>query len=147
MKGLLHPAADEEFAAAVQYYTDIDPDLGFRFYREIERLIANVCDHPERNRQFDPPARRHFSFEFPFALVYRLLARETSKSFVVPAALSLLFARPAIPRPKAQFCLRVANDGENAICSSLIKCRPVKLKRHVPWGSKCLPCFTLVLAQ
>lgn len=70
MKGLLHPAADEDFAAAVQYYADIDPDLGFRFYREIERLITNVCDHPERYREFDPPARRHFSFEFPFALIY-----------------------------------------------------------------------------
>jgi plasmid stabilization system protein ParE len=70
VKGLLHPAADEEFAASVQYYHDIEPDLGIRFYREIERLIANVCNHPERYCEFDPPARRHLSFEFPYALVY-----------------------------------------------------------------------------
>lgn len=56
MKGLLHPAADDEFAAAVQYYQAIDPELGVRFYREMERLISNVCEHPERYRELDPPA-------------------------------------------------------------------------------------------
>ena len=70
MKGLLHPDADEEFAAAVRYYSGIDLDLGIRFYRAIERLISEVCDHPDRYREFDPPARRHFSTDFPYALIY-----------------------------------------------------------------------------
>ena len=70
MKGLLHPAADEEFAGAVRYYAEIDPDLGARFYREIERMIGNVCADPERYRRFDPPARRHLSADFPYALIY-----------------------------------------------------------------------------
>jgi hypothetical protein len=70
VKGLLHPQADEEFAAAFVYYTDIDPDLGFRFYRVIERLILDVCAYPDRYREFDPPARRHFSSEFPYGVVY-----------------------------------------------------------------------------
>jgi hypothetical protein len=56
VKGLLHPAADEEFAGAVRYYAEIDPDLGVRFYREMERMIGNVCADPERYRRFDPPA-------------------------------------------------------------------------------------------
>ena len=46
MKGRLHPDADAEFADAVRYYSEIDPDLGVRFYREIERLIRDVCAHP-----------------------------------------------------------------------------------------------------
>ena len=69
MKGLLHPAADEEFAQAVCYYGEINPDLGARFYREIERLIGDVCAHPERYCQIDPPARRLISTDFPYALI------------------------------------------------------------------------------
>jgi hypothetical protein len=34
----LHPEADEEFAGAVAYYSEISPELGIRFYRE-----WNVC--------------------------------------------------------------------------------------------------------
>ena len=70
MKGLIHPAADAEFADAVSYYTERDPALGVRFYQEMEKLIREACDHPERYWQFDPPARRHFSFEFPYAVIY-----------------------------------------------------------------------------
>jgi len=70
VKALLHPAADEEFAAAVRYYAQIDPNLGLRFYREIERLISDVSADPERYRKFDPPARRHLSRDFPYVLVY-----------------------------------------------------------------------------
>jgi hypothetical protein len=46
------------------------PDLGVRFYREMERLIRDVCAHPERFRKFDPPVRRHFSAQFPYAVIY-----------------------------------------------------------------------------
>jgi toxin ParE1/3/4 len=69
VKGLLHPAADEELAEAVGYYTEINPDLGARFYREIERLIGDVCAHPDRYRKIVPPVRRHISADFPYALI------------------------------------------------------------------------------
>jgi toxin ParE1/3/4 len=70
VKGLLHLAADEEFAGAVRYYVEIDPDLGVRFYREIERMIRDICANPERYRRFDPSARRHLSADFPYAVIY-----------------------------------------------------------------------------
>lgn len=70
MKAVLHPEADAEFAEAVAYYRAIDPELGIRFYREMERLIGEVCAHPQRYCRFDPPARRHFSTWFPYAVVY-----------------------------------------------------------------------------
>lgn len=57
-------------AEAVRYYAAIDSDLGIRFYREIEQLIREVCAEPLRFRQFDPPARRHFSHWFPYAVIY-----------------------------------------------------------------------------
>ena len=70
MKHLLHPEADEEFAAAVRYYSEISPELGVRFYREMERLLREVCAHPKRFWEFDPPARRHLSGDFHYAVVY-----------------------------------------------------------------------------
>jgi hypothetical protein len=67
---LLHPEADEELAAAVRYYSEISPELGVRFYREMERLLREVCAHPERYWKFDPPARRHLSRDFSYAIVF-----------------------------------------------------------------------------
>jgi hypothetical protein len=66
---LLHPEADEEFAGAVRYYSGISPELGVRFYREMERLLREACADPERFRKFDAPARRHFSRDFPCAII------------------------------------------------------------------------------
>ena len=51
MKFLLHPEADEEFAAAVRYYSEISPELGLRFLREMERLSDPRWRHaPEHCR-------------------------------------------------------------------------------------------------
>jgi plasmid stabilization system protein ParE len=66
----LHPEADEEFVGAIRYYSEISPELGQRFYREMERLFFEVCADPERFRRFEPPARRHFSRDFPYAVIY-----------------------------------------------------------------------------
>ena len=65
-----HPEAAEEYTAAAEYYFKIQPALGGRFYDEIEGLIATVCRQPELFRMFDPPARRHFSAVFPYAVIY-----------------------------------------------------------------------------
>ncbi len=70
MRHAIHPEADLEFADAVRYYSEIDPELGHRFYREVERIVRGVCADPQRFRKFDPPARRHFSAEFPYAIIY-----------------------------------------------------------------------------
>lgn len=70
MKYLLHPEADEEFAGAVHYYSQVSPELGVRFYREMERLFHDVCAGPQRFRKFDPPARRSLSRDFPYAVIF-----------------------------------------------------------------------------
>jgi hypothetical protein len=51
-----HPEAAEEYEAAANYYTRIYPELGGRFYDEVERLIQDICREPARFRRFDPPA-------------------------------------------------------------------------------------------
>ena len=70
MKHRILPEADAEFAEAVRYYAGIDPELAVRFYREVERLIRDACTFPDRFFMFHPPARRHLSAVFPYAVVY-----------------------------------------------------------------------------
>jgi len=65
-----HPEADEEYADAATHYADIDPELGGRFYDEIERLIADACAAPRRFRKIDGDVRRHLADDFPYALLY-----------------------------------------------------------------------------
>ena len=65
-----HPEAADEYVAAADYYFKLQPGLGGRFYDEIERLIETVCRQPDLFRVFDPPARRHFSTVFPYAVIY-----------------------------------------------------------------------------
>ena len=64
-----HPEAAEEYAAAANYYFQIQSGLGGRFYAEVERLIEPGCRQPDLFRVFDPPARRHFSTVFPYAMI------------------------------------------------------------------------------
>jgi len=67
---LFHPEADAEYAAAARFYAKIQPELGGRFYDEIEAAIAAVCEHPRQFHEFDPPARRYLAQRFPYAIVY-----------------------------------------------------------------------------
>ena len=59
-----HREAEDEYAAAAEYYAGIEPELGRRFCDEIERLIRDVRQQPERFRSLDAPIRRHFSDVF-----------------------------------------------------------------------------------
>jgi toxin ParE1/3/4 len=65
-----HREAEEEYARATEYYLEINPDLGRRFYDEIERLISDIRRQPSRFRFFDRPVRGHFSDVFPYAALY-----------------------------------------------------------------------------
>ncbi len=65
-----HISASREYSEAAKYYSDINLELGGRFYDEIERLIKEIRTQPNRFRMFDSPVRRHFSTVFPFAVLY-----------------------------------------------------------------------------
>ena len=65
-----HREALEEYAQAAEDYAKIDPELGGRFYDEIERLIGDACRAPLLFRRVRGPIRRHFSTVFPFAILY-----------------------------------------------------------------------------
>jgi len=70
-----HPKAAEEYAEAAKYYTEIYPDLGRRFYDEMERLIRDIRREPKRFRRFDPPAQWHFFKCFSICSDLRRAAR------------------------------------------------------------------------
>lgn len=70
MNPVFHDEALRELREAVEYYKEVSPELVADFYFEMERLIREVCLHPQLFRQFDPPARRHFSTRFPYGLIY-----------------------------------------------------------------------------
>jgi plasmid stabilization system protein ParE len=65
-----HPEADAEYAEAARFYTEIQPELGGRFFDEIESAIATVCAHPRQFHEFEPPVRRCLARRFPYAIVY-----------------------------------------------------------------------------
>jgi plasmid stabilization system protein ParE len=67
---IFHPEAGAEYTQAVEYYAAIRPELGNRFYDEIERLVGEIGRQPERFFRFSPPARRALSREFPYSVVY-----------------------------------------------------------------------------
>ncbi len=66
----LHPEAEAEYEEAALHYTAVTPDLGGQFYDEIERLIADACRTPGIFRVIRAPARRHFTREFPYGIIY-----------------------------------------------------------------------------
>jgi len=65
-----HREALEEYTLAAEYYAGLSPDLGGRFYDEIERLINEACRAPSLYRRFRGAVRRHFSTVFPYAILY-----------------------------------------------------------------------------
>jgi len=65
-----HRDALAEYAQAAQDYAAVSPELGGRFYDEMERLIAEVCQWPEAYRCIRPSIRRHFSTTFPYGILY-----------------------------------------------------------------------------
>ena len=67
---VLHHEALEEFDAAAAHYAKIDPALGERFYGVIHHLIAEVRQSPGTFRFIRSPARRHFTREFPYGIIY-----------------------------------------------------------------------------
>lgn len=70
MKHVIHAEALRELGEAVDHYKAISPELVADFYLEMERLIYEVCLSPTLFRQFDAPARRHFSNRFPYGIIY-----------------------------------------------------------------------------
>jgi toxin ParE1/3/4 len=77
MRARFHPEARLDFRNAAAHYAAIGQELGQRFYRHIDALVAEIEASPELFRVYQPPqVRRHFRRPFPYAVVYIIRADE-----------------------------------------------------------------------
>ncbi|MHB8919852.1 MAG: type II toxin-antitoxin system RelE/ParE family toxin [Halothiobacillus sp.] len=80
-----HPAAEQEFNQAVDYYTAIEFDLGRDFAVEIYSAIQRAVEFPQAWPVFDADIRRCLVRRFPYAVLY---AQSENKIFII-AVMSL----------------------------------------------------------
>lgn len=69
MRFELHPGADAEFAAQVEYYEDRQPGLGRRFYHEVIGCLDWIAKHPTLPRLRKDHRRMNLKV-FPFYIAY-----------------------------------------------------------------------------
>ena len=69
MRVELHPEADAEFAAQVEYYEDEQPGLGRRFYREVIGCLDRIAANPTLPRLRKDHLRVNLKV-FPFYVAY-----------------------------------------------------------------------------
>jgi hypothetical protein len=65
----LHPDADAEFAAQVEYYNDRQPGLGERFYHEVISILEWIEENPTLPRMRRNYRRVNLKV-FPFYIAY-----------------------------------------------------------------------------
>lgn len=70
MKWAFHPEARIEYIEAARFYAAARPGLGAEFSREVERVIAQICEAPLRGRIVGGGLRRCLTRRFPYALLY-----------------------------------------------------------------------------
>jgi hypothetical protein len=67
----LHPEADTEFAAQVEYYEDEQPGLGQKFYREVIGCLDWIAQNPTLPRMRKTHRRVNLKV-FPFYVAYAI---------------------------------------------------------------------------
>ncbi len=70
MKVQFHPAAKEEFIAAVEYYEAALPGLGRRFLVAVRKTTALARSHVNAGAQTHDAVKRLVIAGFPYDLVY-----------------------------------------------------------------------------
>jgi len=67
-----HIDAEAEHLETVAYYESKQPGLGVIYLSEFEKIMANICDSPRRNRiEIEPGIRIKNMEKFPFNILFR----------------------------------------------------------------------------
>lgn len=69
---VLRAEARSEFDEAFDWYERQRPGLGTRFADEIEHILDQVADAPERYQRVDRDVRRAVVRHFPYVIVFRI---------------------------------------------------------------------------
>lgn len=72
MRFLFHPAADNEFDLAVEYYETCQSGLGLEFAEEVYATIARITEYPEVWSPMSRNTRRCLTNRFPYGIIYRI---------------------------------------------------------------------------
>lgn len=70
MSFAFHPAAEEEFSAAVDWYEVRQPGLGVDFAVEVRAAIGRAIALPEAWAELEPGIRRVLTQRFPYGVLY-----------------------------------------------------------------------------
>ena len=70
MNFFFHPEAEIEFVQAVDYYEEVEKDLGLDFTFEIYSTIERVLAHPLAWPVIDDDIRRALVRKFPYGILY-----------------------------------------------------------------------------
>ena len=65
-----HPEAEEEFNKAIDYYEEIEPELGYDFALEVFSTIKRSVEFPKAWAVLDGEIRRSLVRRFPYGILY-----------------------------------------------------------------------------
>ena len=76
MKYSFHPLAVAELNEAIDYYEELQSDLGLEFAKEIFSSIQRVIEFPKAWSQLSLNTRRCLVNRFPYGIIYQILDNE-----------------------------------------------------------------------
>jgi hypothetical protein len=72
VKYFFHPEAEAEFEAAINYYEERDPGLGYDFAVEVYSTIQNILSFPKAWTILGKDIRRCQTRRFPYGVIYSI---------------------------------------------------------------------------
>jgi toxin ParE1/3/4 len=79
MKVILRSIAEDDVAAAVEWYERRAPGPGDRFLLDVRQTLARIGEHPEAYPLVHPPRLRRILLpDFPYGLFYLVEADRTA---------------------------------------------------------------------
>jgi plasmid stabilization system protein ParE len=90
-----HPAAQDEFISAAQFYERQTEGLGLDFIRTVQHTYERLIEAPASGPRFGRQLRRVLVPKFPYGLLYRV---ETERIYVI--AVMHLHRRPGYWRSR-----------------------------------------------
>lgn len=70
MRYVFHPEAEVEFDAAIDYYEDREPGLGYDFAVEVHSTLENILSFPKAWPILKDDIRRCQTRRFPYGIIY-----------------------------------------------------------------------------
>ena len=72
MRHVFHPEAEREFFAAIDYYEDREPGLGYDFAIEVRSTIDTILNFPQAWPIIEDDIRRCQTRRFPYGIIYAI---------------------------------------------------------------------------